>query len=129
MSKQTALEVLSESRELLDSKDRWCQVYVATTKDGRPTDIYSEDAASWCLAGSLTKCDEMDLVLNQKINHKILYCIRGKYPDCGFKNIADFNDRRTTTHEDILEILDMAIEMEKTNIVDAGKMGILTAEN
>lgn len=98
----TTLEQLIAMRELLASPERWTKGALARDKFGNVTYYRANAAVCWCLLGALRKVafgyDTEDT------RRALVICL------------DDYNDARTTTHTDILRLLDIAIENEKERL-------------
>ena len=106
MSKVT--EILVGAREILSDPNRWTREFQARDEQGSPVGWDDDEAVCFCLMGAINRAnwgvarydrapayeamDELDKVLDNAI--------------------PVFNDRSSTTHEDILKALDAAIERQ-----------------
>ena len=126
-----AIEYLKRARNLLDKPENWTGDIYARKSSGVPTRINSPDACRWCLTGALIKVsdknngNEDDIELIDAICDmddgfkdatKILYCALGhKYENFCSQSVmssfvSNFNDADDTTHLDIIDLLDTAID-------------------
>lgn len=106
MSKVT--EILVGAREILSDPNRWTREFQARDSEGHSIGWRDSRAVCFCLMGAINRAgldisptdispayeamDELDKVLDNAI--------------------PVFNDRTSTTHEDILKALDAAIERQ-----------------
>lgn len=110
MSKEVA-DVLRAAKALIGVPERWTKNKEARDAKGRETSPFSENAVCWCSAGALMRVTPntslpvryrrgAEAMLDSEAP-KTRSFSRGPY-------IA-FNDRRTTTHADIMALFDRAI--------------------
>lgn len=98
----TTLEILVAARELLSDKKHWTRGDLAHDVDGAAVDPRSKNAVCWCVIGAVQKfslgyqCDALNRIHNA-------------VGESG----SEFNDYHTTTHADVLRVLDAAIEKAK----------------
>lgn len=107
-------------RELLAEEGRWCQDFYARDKNAHSTDPWDPNACQWCVMGAAIKVfgnDELPSALD------IEHCTIGPadaYGErislnelvanvVGYINVAAWQDLETTTHADVLHMLDKAI--------------------
>jgi hypothetical protein len=117
----TDLEILKTARQLIESPDKWCRWWVGINADGD----YERDEskiARRCLRGAVLKAggwvsqkqDDYTFMVKHiypLIPNKLKDTI--KYTDFDrVWAICDFNNNAKTTHTDILNLLDTAIEKE-----------------
>lgn len=104
----TILENLEETKKLLSDPGRWCQGAAALNSEGRFVSPIEKYAVSWCLIGALRKtahlCGLGEVVTETTdfIRKEVLY-----------RFISGFNDDPRTSHADVLNLLDRAIEKAK----------------
>lgn len=95
---------LIEIKNFLSDPARWTKDAYARDKNGKQVSTDDETAYCFCLTG---------LLLNKQVSAKpcsavlrALHKLEGSYI-----NIPEFNDDVKTTHEDVLKLLDSAIEI------------------
>jgi hypothetical protein len=105
-------EIYVKVKELLSTREKWTTGAFAKDLYGTPVGYTSENACSFCLRGALNKVcsrtvfsDEIPS-LYETIKSKLGFEI-STYPI----GLATFNDSRT--YEEMIEVLDEAIEMTK----------------
>jgi hypothetical protein len=103
----TALEVLQEARNILESPGRWCQLHYALNDQGTSTDPLDPRAQRFCLLGAIERAAhhlgfpywtrrEPDLLA------PLYELVQGP--------ITEFNDAPERKHKDILDLLDQTIK-------------------
>ena len=110
------LGTLKRARDIIAERKHWTKGYGALTSDGREVDVLSEEACAWCLLGALEKAC---LEHAEKHNHvRRAELMVGVCEDLLMEHIGqnhafavvNFNDKRSTTHEKVLEVLDKTID-------------------
>lgn len=97
-------EILIKSKELISNPKNWTQGMFARDEYGTPVPSISENACSWCSAGAVIK------VANNIYVAISLFALLEKSIS---RAIAPFNDNPESTHEDIMNMFDKAIELAK----------------
>ena len=82
--------------ELLAKKENWTKGASARDQNGEPVAILSEDAVSFCIYGACVRCNVDREKLRSIINTR------------GFWAMENFNDSPSTTHDDVLSVLQEA---------------------
>lgn len=100
----TTIEILAATRELLSDEKRWTKNYVARDEIGRAVDHFAPEAVSWCLLGACYKANE------GRSDDPEAWAARNFLTDVASGSFVEFNDYHTTTHADVLRVLDRAIE-------------------
>ena len=97
--------VLQYVRELLEDESKWTKG--ASAKNGSlfSTDPKGKFAERWCLAGAIIKHSDYELAF--AVSSLLLECLQKTMP--GIKSIVSYNDYNSTSHKDILALLDAAI--------------------
>lgn len=97
----SALKVLVSARELLSDEKRWTRHRYARDAAGDNAMLSGKKAVCWCLTGAVLnsplRSSHQDIALD------LIHGVVGG-------SIFGFNDDPTTTHADILRVLDAAIE-------------------
>lgn len=90
-------------RELLSDPNRWTKCAHARDADGKAVLWTSDEAVCFCLAGAIDRCFRDDPHGKQLAWDKVYAVVvkRGL-------GVTGFNDSITTTHKDILAVLDEA---------------------
>ena len=114
----TCLQILQKTRDLLSDESKWNKGFLNMTPYGSPSNIYHDHATSWCLTGALFRYYKYNPHLKEMVCTRIMNAINEIYPydDFRYTGITSFNDCDNTDHEDILKVLDMAIEEEQAGI-------------
>jgi len=105
------LTILKEVRDLIERG--WTQGTFARTEDGMQCDPEDEDAASWALDGAI--CGALSELTPQSFHEerlRIAQILISAASGVEIKNLARFNDAPDRTREEILAVIDRAIEME-----------------
>lgn len=105
----TPLSILEAARARLADPARWCQGRAALTTTGRPTSPIAKAASRWCILGAVERCAHEQGNDGHSVGRAVtlLYLqVRKKRGDGCATSV--FND--TSTHKDVLGILDAAIE-------------------
>ena len=99
-----ARKTLKDAKALIKNKEHWCKEDLAQDKEGRSVDVCDEDAHSWCILGAVTK------VFNYSYEYEsAISALKSQLPP-DYKSIDEYNDHFMTTHQDILDLFDDAIE-------------------
>lgn len=98
----------------------WVRGHEAVNASGRSVSPLSQEAVAWCLAGSMThfntdddiqcSCTEAARIVSRIIDSDLDDSVR--YQSSVYMIIADFNDDIRRKKEDIISVLDKAIEQE-----------------
>ena len=107
MIKERYIEIITDTKQLLSDPERWTKgAYARYGRDGKQIWPKEELAKCFCLGGAVIKltsnaseCNAITDVLNIQIR-------RGKK----YYTLPQFNDAPETTHEDIIGLLDKALE-------------------
>ncbi len=109
------LKLLQDVRTLLTDENHWCQGVSAATADDQSCNPTYEKACQWCMTGAI---DKFGYVRNYHVLPEHLLAARRDARDVISKILVDmgkvhfitiFNDDDRTTHEDVLLVLDAAI--------------------
>lgn len=100
----SALKVLVSARELLSDEKRWTKGNMARDAAGADVNPRGKKAVCWCVVGAVMKSPLGRLYQGDAIDR--IYRVVGG-------SIGGFNDAPTTTHADVLRVLDAAIERAK----------------
>lgn len=88
-------------RELIAKPEAWTQNALARNARGRKVKPKSRSACCWCLSGAFYK---------ESRESVDFFCILDAFPTAlRAGGMVRFNDLRTTTHADVLAVLDEAI--------------------
>lgn len=92
----------------------WSRRAGARTYEGIPCDVCSPAAVSWCLTAAL-ECElgklgdaAMRVVLSEAIEMHLMATARLQLGMPELSSLTQFNDDRSTTHDDVLDLLDAA---------------------
>lgn len=99
-----AIEILVAARELLGDESRWTRDNLAHDVYGVEIDPRSKNAVCWCVMGAVQKFSPGAGYQGAALSR--VHSVVGE-------SIDEFNDNPTTTHADVLRVLDAAIERAK----------------
>lgn len=108
---KTTKQALESMRELLSDETKWTKGESARDANGKAVPSTSEDAASFCLIGAIHQADGAYHDVRNALVAQILK--RSERSVVYFNAVVYFNDLPTTTHADILGVLDDAIAAEE----------------
>lgn len=116
---QDALDVIQDARNLLDDPSHWIKGSYALDANGDTTPTWpfhgeSTEPTCFCLEGAVRysaylRAKEGNVYGERYRNayREALFILRGYSPG---RRIIGFNDNLKTTHQDILDLLDRALE-------------------
>lgn len=101
-------------RALLDKPENWIKRRMAATKDGYDVGSLKPKAECFCLLGAsnrvcLTPGVPYDAQRVMDIDRAVLRAIRTLHPRA--TTVTGFNDKAERTHAEIIQVLDIAVEM------------------
>ena len=111
MNNEQKVEYLKEVRKVIATPKQWTREKCAINakKESVPSD--SEEATCWCIYGAVNKVS-----YEFQENQKIKLMLNAEANKLGFTTAPQFNDHPSTTHADVLKLIDNAIETaEKAN--------------
>lgn len=91
-------------KELLSDPERWTKNWYAHDAQGGSINAQNREAACWCMLGAIIRVyghGEMATTAR----HRLRDVIKKHY---GEFDVARINDRESTTHADVMNILEMA---------------------
>lgn len=113
----TAKEILVKARKKISKPENWCQGVSARKKIRsvlydyndvfESCDAKDSEACQWCATGAIDSVTPIGLINQNRSEYLKAYRIL--FEHCAFTHVANFNDRGTTSHADILEAFDLAI--------------------
>lgn len=95
-----ALSLARRVRELLSEPGRWTQGWYARDSWGFRCPSHSSTATCWCIRGAITR----NAPGPELAKYQLLQALDGITGD-----VEKWNDLRTTTHADVLALLDRVI--------------------
>ena len=115
MMKHELLVNLNSLRALFDVPSKWVQGAPSTNSVGEHVRPSSTVAICWCLMGGVSKItyDDNDMISYDNMIDALLRSLRLLGYEGG---IASWNDNPERTFEDVLAVIDQAIEFEKVKI-------------
>ena len=96
------LDNLKKVRELLSEESKWAKQSFARDRYGNKTCYDSNHACSWCLTGAIYKSINNQLEVTQ-----VMCCLQGLIDS----TLVRYNDDESTNHQDIVNLLDNAIQI------------------
>ena len=108
-------DALTEIRSLIATQDRWLRFSYAQDEDGAECEPIDPLACSFCLAGARVWAKENIPGVGDTHKEQIFHIQEAiaEYTPvlvAGIISSVAFNDHDDTTHEDVLAVLDRAIE-------------------
>ena len=124
---KTTVQILEEAKVLIDTPDKWGQGFYASYQPGRLSQNEIENAClpmeagatRFCIKGAMTRTDGVNMEPYHVVTEdhptlkKALRFVEAALPPQWYGEIAKFNDAETTTHTDVMAVLDKAIELAK----------------
>lgn len=107
-----AITLLEGAKALLSSPDAWTKESFARDKYDEHTDIESPAACKFCSIGAIYRLvgtTQEDINALSHATRSLTAVIKKKFGD-KFGDLAYFNDRPATTHQDVLNLFSEAIE-------------------
>lgn len=105
MSEERMIEIIREARKILSEND-WCQNHFAKKADGTPIMVYCKDACQFCIQGALRRAANGNDTEYYKGTDQIITEINKRLR----VNAIQFNDTLGRTKEEVLHLLDNALE-------------------
>lgn len=99
---------LRELRALLTPPERWTKTAQARDAHGHVVGPNHPTATCFCILGGIKKV-ELDPLIRGDIRDHLMINIERRF-NGRFHGIDDFNDAEDTTHEDVLNLIDYAIQ-------------------
>ena len=107
----TAVQILTDTRDTLNNPANWIKDIPARNRYGVAVHPRSPYATCWCFSGALVKAglhgcgraalDRVRSYLDTALGLYLGYDV----------DVVTFNDERQTTHADVLEVVNRAIEL------------------
>lgn len=94
---------LIKAKELISAEENWTKHCIAKDKNGFPCTVNSPDAVAYCASGAIRKVSKPFVSALKAIK----YLNKAAYP----KTLIALNDSSSTSHEDVMEMFDKAIEL------------------
>lgn len=108
-----SVERLIVIRGLLADPSAWTKAAMARASDGRAVSLHGGGACMWCLDGALSHDapggSSLSAFKLERVTRSYVRLALGGLD----RSIWGFNDDPSTTHADILAVLDRAIELAK----------------
>lgn len=96
-------DYLIKIKETINTPNKWCKGFYATNKNGKPVLVNDDTALCFCISGAMDKVifyypDKI------KIHNKLFFTLNLNM------NLTIFNDSSETTHQDVMDLIDKAIQ-------------------
>ena len=106
----TTKAILVKARGKIAKPENWCKSVAARNKDYGVCSISDPNACKWCATGAMASVMPRGFIRN--FEHRYAYMKAGDLLDSfSMENsVMFYNDRKRTTHADILAVFDRAIE-------------------
>lgn len=109
--------ILVKARELIASAPNWTQGRFAVDRHGGHTDYYQSTAHSFCMLGALRRADyelsgsaPENFLFSKAYDHAIVLLEDDSAVKARGGSAWRFNDSVRTTHKEVLNVFDRAIE-------------------
>ena len=106
-------QYLNDIRDLIKDEKHWIQQgCYARDRNGFECDPDSVDACKWCLQGALIRVMGIDYITSIGVDVHSAICdalVEHKV----VMDLVLFNDHRNTSHQDVMNVLDRAIEIRE----------------
>ena len=99
--------VLMRARSLIADPENWIQGPVAVDKDKKPVEVGDPDACAWCALGAIYEAAYRNDAPDEPAYDVLRKIILG----AGYGGIANWNDWHKTTHSEVLDVFDEAIDI------------------
>lgn len=104
---KAVLILLTAARNLLADPKHWTKGSSARTPRGTRVPTFHPQATRFCSVGALVRCGENDL------EARALLTMAAQTLTGRDVSVIGFNDSRRTTHDDVLQMFDLAIQFAK----------------
>jgi hypothetical protein len=124
-------EMLERAKALIADPEHWTKGTLARDAKGNYANYNGPEATCFCMRGALCRVqyeNERDAVLITPLERHEGWEIRRDAErrlrrvlknNTQFDSVSDFNDHAETTHENVLVVMDTAIQQEKRHELDA----------
>jgi hypothetical protein len=104
-------EILIKAKAEIANPARWTREAYARDEDGQAVDIFDTNACQFCAIGAIRRQSPTPRVINMPIE----YAVMAINEVCREKarTIYHYNDQPETSHEDIIQIFDATIRVER----------------
>ena len=117
--KMTAKEILIRARNLISKPDNWCKNTAARKKlscnGGFASGFFpcggtDPEACQWCASGAVDSVITTWPYYDIYVSHARAMALRALDEACPYQSIVSYNDFPATSHRQILDIFNKAIE-------------------
>jgi hypothetical protein len=104
-------EILIKAKAEIANPARWTREAYARDENGQAVDIYDANATCFCAVGAIRRQNPKQHLVNMSIEH----AVKAINTACREKarTIYHHNDHPETSHEDIIQVFDAAIRVER----------------
>lgn len=114
-----AITQLTKGRDFLSVPGKWTRGEFARAGNKRPVPVDSPNAVCFCAVGGMAKANGDNV---STVTYSTAYDYLGTaFATPGCLNVPDNNDKRTTTHMQVLNAFDFAILLAKDDVKQAKK--------
>jgi hypothetical protein len=116
VSRPLDIQIVTRAREIISDRNRWCRGAMCRGVDGKPTDVDTGDAVSYCFAGAIERAAyEMGLDIAGQMDAlwRITCHVHPDVAEDGLEVIFDINDARDG-HAAVLALFDKYIAGART---------------
>lgn len=108
-------EFLREVRKVLQDPEHWCKGKYFMNQEGKRRDVHDLDICRMCFQGGLwwvsnNATNQFDLNCVILVRDALERAILQLFPDRPY-TLEGFNDTDDTTHDDVLKVMDRALEL------------------
>lgn len=107
-------KILKKAKKIISNPVNWTKYRLAKTEDFVSVEPMSEDAFCFCSIGAVEKALDGEDYSPEYVN--ALNCLNLVVKQKNKKNcdtVSSFNDKSSTTHDDIMKLFDDAIDLAK----------------
>lgn len=110
---KTSVEFLRYTKQIIISPENWCKGSSGMTSDGKRVHYNDEACTRWCMLGAMLLMEENNPELYGDAVDNLLIALKSDPRSLvmGEPCIDAFNDDPTTTHQQVLDMLDQAIAL------------------
>lgn len=110
MNMYPVCQILEEIKAVIDTPEKWTQGTQARDKEGNKVALFNSDAVSFCLIGAMVKVKFNTNFPDDEVGYRhYAYGQAEKLLMAESGGRAWFNDKATTSHEDVIRLIDSCI--------------------
>jgi hypothetical protein len=104
-------EILIKAKAEIANPARWTREAYARDEDGQAVDIFDPNATCFCAVGAIRRQTPTPRVINMPIEYAVMAV--NEVARAKARTIYHHNDHPETSHEDIIQVFDEAIRVER----------------